>query len=197
MEVSGGCDRKLFAGHGKFRPSVKMQISVLPLTARSKARAFGRLFLLGDVEQRVRLRRLQTLNDRHAEALRKLLSRNNQPAEDAAFISIDRQGTDVRVRHGNDYSVERLGFDFVSLSSLVGSVTVTAWGEEQENGFFVLFCPFHPMPGWTSFPGRLISGITPSGKKCSVEISVSCLTRVVSRSMSTLWMMRFRRLNSF
>ena len=57
---------------------------------------------------------LQTLNDRHSEELKKLLSRNNQPAEDAAFISIDRLGTDVRVRHGNDYSVERLGFDFVS-----------------------------------------------------------------------------------
>lgn len=57
---------------------------------------------------------LQLLNDRHAEELKKLLSRNNQPADDAAFISIDRLGTDVRVRHGNEYSIERLGFDFVS-----------------------------------------------------------------------------------
>ena len=59
--------------------------------------------------------RQQELNDKHADALKKLMSRNNQPAEDAAFISIDRLGTDVRIRHGNEYSVERLGFDFVSL----------------------------------------------------------------------------------
>lgn len=56
---------------------------------------------------------LQMMNERHAEALRKLLAKSNQPADDAAFISIDRLGTDVRVRHGNDYSVERLAFDFV------------------------------------------------------------------------------------
>ena len=58
---------------------------------------------------------LQELNEKHADALKKLMSHNNQPAEDAAFISIDRLGTDVRIRHGNDYSVERLGFDFVSI----------------------------------------------------------------------------------
>lgn len=57
----------------------------------------------------------QVLNEKHADALRKLMSYNNQPAEDAAFISIDRLGTDVRIRHGNEYSVERLGFDFVRL----------------------------------------------------------------------------------
>ena len=50
------------------------------------------------------------------EDLKKLFGRNNQPAEDAAFISIDKLGTDVRVRHGNEYSVKRLGFDFVSFS---------------------------------------------------------------------------------
>ena len=31
--------------------------------------------------------------------------------DDAAFISIDALGTDVRVRHGSDFSVERIGFD--------------------------------------------------------------------------------------
>lgn len=55
---------------------------------------------------------LQILNERHADTLRKVMSHNNQPAEDAAFISIDRRGTDVRIRHGNEYCVERLGFDF-------------------------------------------------------------------------------------
>ena len=57
---------------------------------------------------------LQMLNEKHAESLKKLLSRPDQPADDVAFISIDRLGTDVRVRHGNEYCVERLGFDFVS-----------------------------------------------------------------------------------
>ena len=59
---------------------------------------------------------LQKMNEKFAEDLRKVFSRNNQAAEDAAFISIDRMGTDVRVRHGNEYSVQRLGFDFVSSS---------------------------------------------------------------------------------
>jgi hypothetical protein len=31
--------------------------------------------------------------------------------DDAAFISIDALGTDVRVRHGSEFSVERIGFD--------------------------------------------------------------------------------------
>jgi len=60
---------------------------------------------------------VQILNERHADTLRKVMSHNNQPAEDAAFISIDRRGTDVRIRHGNEYCVERLGFDFVRPSS--------------------------------------------------------------------------------
>lgn len=54
------------------------------------------------------------MNGRFVEDLKKVFGRNNLPAEDAAFISIDKLGTDVRVRHGNDYSVQRLGFDEVS-----------------------------------------------------------------------------------
>lgn len=56
---------------------------------------------------------VQVLNERFSEALRHKLSRPQLAADDAAFISIDRLGTDVRVRHGNEYSVERLSFDTV------------------------------------------------------------------------------------
>ena len=56
---------------------------------------------------------VQVLNERFSEALRHKLSRPQLVADDAAFISIDRLGTDVRVRHGNEYSVERLSFDTV------------------------------------------------------------------------------------
>ena len=38
------------------------------------------------------------------------MSRPGQSADDAAVISVDRLGADVRVRAGSDYSVERLGF---------------------------------------------------------------------------------------
>ncbi|KAK9835196.1 hypothetical protein WJX81_005094 [Elliptochloris bilobata] len=54
---------------------------------------------------------LKVLNEKFSEALRHKLSRPQLAADDAAFISIDRLGTDVRVRHGNEYSVERLSFD--------------------------------------------------------------------------------------
>jgi hypothetical protein len=58
-------------------------------------------------------RRAQVLNERFSESLRDKLSRPQLAADDAAFISIDRLGTDVRVRHGTEYSVERLSFDTV------------------------------------------------------------------------------------
>ncbi len=49
-----------------------------------------------------------------AAPLRDLLSRRDHPpADDAAFISIDGRGADVRVRKGGEYSVERIGFDKV------------------------------------------------------------------------------------
>lgn len=54
---------------------------------------------------------LQILNQTFSESLRKALSRAHGNADDAAFISIDKLGADVRVRRGGDYSVERVGFD--------------------------------------------------------------------------------------
>ena len=55
----------------------------------------------------------QVLNQTHNDQLRALLSKPGQPVSDAAFISIDRLGADVRVRFGTEYSVERIGFDQV------------------------------------------------------------------------------------
>jgi len=57
------------------------------------------------------LRTLEVLNQTHNDQLRALLSKPGQPVSDAAFISIDRLGADVRVRFGTEYSVERIGFD--------------------------------------------------------------------------------------
>lgn len=54
---------------------------------------------------------LKVLNENFSEPLRKVLSRAHGPADDAAFISIDKLGADVRVRRGGNYSVERVGFD--------------------------------------------------------------------------------------
>lgn len=54
------------------------------------------------------------LNKAYAGQLRSLLSASEREADDAAFISIDRLGADVRVRRGGDYVVERVGFDMVS-----------------------------------------------------------------------------------
>lgn len=61
---------------------------------------------------------LQALNQTYSEALRAALSgAPGAAADDAAFISIDKRGADVRVRRGGDYSVERFGFD-VQVDSL-------------------------------------------------------------------------------
>lgn len=56
---------------------------------------------------------LQVLNELYSEPLRALLSGGAAPApaDDAAFISIDKLGADVRVRRGGDYSVHRVGFE--------------------------------------------------------------------------------------
>lgn len=55
---------------------------------------------------------LKILNQDFSEPLREMLSRNEgNNADDAAFISIDKLGADVRVRRGGEYSVERFGFD--------------------------------------------------------------------------------------
>ena len=55
----------------------------------------------------------QVLNEVHSEGLRQALSRPKSIVDDAAFISIDRQGADVRVRRSNDYVVERMTFSTV------------------------------------------------------------------------------------
>jgi hypothetical protein len=60
---------------------------------------------------------VQVLNETHSEGLRQALSRPGSAVDDAAFISIDRLGADVRVRRATDYIVERLTFPTVSASS--------------------------------------------------------------------------------
>jgi hypothetical protein len=54
---------------------------------------------------------LQVLNQTFSEPLRKLFSEAYGLTDDAAFISIDKRGVDVRLRRGGDYSIERFGFD--------------------------------------------------------------------------------------
>jgi len=53
------------------------------------------------------------LNEAHSEGLRQALSRPKSIVDDAAFISIDRQGADVRVRRSSEYVVERMTFSTV------------------------------------------------------------------------------------
>ena len=54
------------------------------------------------------------LNEAYSEGLRTALSRGPANlADDAAIISIDRLGADVRVRRATDYIVERLTFSSV------------------------------------------------------------------------------------
>lgn len=53
---------------------------------------------------------LQTLNEHFSLDLREALSQHHGPADDAAFISIDKLGADVRIRKGGDYNVERVPF---------------------------------------------------------------------------------------
>lgn len=53
---------------------------------------------------------LQVLNETFSHDLREYLSPHFS-LDDASFISIDASGADVRVRLGNEFNVERLGFD--------------------------------------------------------------------------------------
>lgn len=55
---------------------------------------------------------LQLLTETYADDLLKMLAKSGIAADEIAFISIDASGTDVRIRSGQDYNVERLGFDF-------------------------------------------------------------------------------------
>ena len=71
------------------------------------------------------------LNELYSEPLRTLLSGGAAPApaDDAAFISIDKLGADVRVRRGGDYSVHRVGFDQVWGAAWQACVAfVGVWG---------------------------------------------------------------------
>jgi hypothetical protein len=52
----------------------------------------------------------QVLNETFSGSLREYLSPHFS-LDDASFISIDATGADVRVRLGNEFNVERLGFD--------------------------------------------------------------------------------------
>lgn len=54
---------------------------------------------------------LQLLNETFSTDLKELLSSSEASCDDAAIISIDKRGIDVRVRFGHDYSVERISFD--------------------------------------------------------------------------------------
>jgi len=56
---------------------------------------------------------VQVLNETYSEGLRKAMSRPGSSVDDAAFISIDRLGADVRVRRATDYIVERITFPTV------------------------------------------------------------------------------------
>ena len=54
---------------------------------------------------------LFALNEAHSSAVARLLSSpDGSPADDAAFISVDARGADVRLRRGAQYGIERLAF---------------------------------------------------------------------------------------
>lgn len=62
---------------------------------------------------------MQGLNAQFEGSLKKLLCRKLRPhVDEAILISIDKLGADVRVRVGSDYSVERIGWQKVTLSCL-------------------------------------------------------------------------------
>ncbi|MEW5299447.1 MAG: hypothetical protein WDW36_002465 [Sanguina aurantia] len=54
---------------------------------------------------------LQVLNDSLAADLRRVLGTPTSPIDELAFISIDGTGADLRVRAGEEFSVERIAFD--------------------------------------------------------------------------------------
>lgn len=65
----------------------------------------------------------QILNETFSQDLREYLSPHFS-LDDASFISIDATGADVRVRLGNEFNVERLGFDHKvnNLEEAIGAV---------------------------------------------------------------------------
>ena len=60
-------------------------------------------------------------------SLARQLSRSDGPVTDAAFISIDRAGADVRLRRGGQICVERLGFrEVLSLAGCCNLICIDA-----------------------------------------------------------------------
>ena len=53
---------------------------------------------------------VQALNEQLAERLQQQMSRPDAPVDQAAFISVDRTGADVRLRRSGEICVQRLGF---------------------------------------------------------------------------------------
>lgn len=63
---------------------------------------------------------LQVLNQKYCDSMKRFFMKADGSihVDDAAFISIDRLGADVRIRCGGEYAVERLGFS-LPVESLV------------------------------------------------------------------------------
>ncbi|KAL1292639.1 hypothetical protein HN51_053206 [Arachis hypogaea] len=54
---------------------------------------------------------LKELNAIFSKPLKKLLSNDEAEVDDAALISIDSKGTDIRVRQGAQFNIQRISFD--------------------------------------------------------------------------------------
>ncbi|MED6218931.1 hypothetical protein PIB30_031160 [Stylosanthes scabra] len=54
---------------------------------------------------------LKELNAIFSKPLKKLLSNDETEVDDAALISIDSKGTDIRVRQGAQFNIQRISFD--------------------------------------------------------------------------------------
>ena len=81
---------------------------------------------------------LRALNERFGDELRGLYG-DRGLADDAALISIDRLGADVRVRFAGEHSVERLVFDKVYIRGwcLVGCLRVRFCRWETDSGEYL------------------------------------------------------------
>lgn len=54
---------------------------------------------------------LQELNLMFSKPLKELLSPDGELLDDAALISIDSKGTDIRVRQGAQFNIQRISFE--------------------------------------------------------------------------------------
>ncbi|GMH32417.1 hypothetical protein BSKO_00251 [Bryopsis sp. KO-2023] len=68
---------------------------------------------------------LHVLNETFQDDLKNLFSSKEQVVDDAAFISIDAMGADIRLRSGADFGVVRLGFDMRVHNLLEATEAVT------------------------------------------------------------------------